>query len=74
MERADARTSLEVAARETRAERVYNIFDKKIYFSRLAVVGVLHQQHFSAIENHLQKNKCQMETPDILKILVITCW
>jgi hypothetical protein len=26
----------------------------------LAVVGVLHQQHHSTIENQLQKNKCQM--------------
>ena len=40
----------------------------------LAVVGVLHQQHFSAIENHFQKNKCQMETPNITKTLAFTCW
>jgi hypothetical protein len=41
--------------------------EKQDIIKILAVVGVLHQQHFSAIENHFQKNKCQVETPDIIK-------
>ena len=43
-----------------------NILDL-LYRFKVDAHGVLQQQHYSAIENHFQKNKCQMETPDIIK-------
>jgi uncharacterized membrane protein len=48
-----------------------SIYKNNIFLAVLAVVGVLHQQHFSAIENHLQKNNCQVEKQDIIKILAV---